>query len=378
MNKHLQLTGLVLAAILFTGAALRGQPYGGPAGDRRIEFPDIPGFRTLKCDFHMHTVFSDGSVWPDIRVQEALKDGLDAISVTDHIEYQPHRKDIPHPDMNRSYQLAAEAAGESDLIVIRGAEITRSMPPGHANAIFLEDVNALDREDVMDVFREARRQGAFIFWNHPHWTAQRPDGIATLTGMHRELISEGLLNGIEIVNEHIYSDEALQIALDHDLTFMGNSDVHGPVDWLFRIPGGGHRPVTLVFATEKSPEAIKEALFDGRTAVWFNNTLVGKKAYLVPLIRQSLRVTRRDTAIVQTVFIENISDADYIVQNLSGYTFHQNADVLTLGAHSTTVLRVKTREPLPALNLKFRLLNALVAPATHPEIIWPVETRDNL
>jgi len=41
---------------------------------RALKFPDVPGFKTLKCDFHQHTVFSDGSVWPDIRVMEALMD----------------------------------------------------------------------------------------------------------------------------------------------------------------------------------------------------------------------------------------------------------------------------------------------------------------
>ena len=56
--------------------------------NRAIEFPNIPGYLTLKCDFHMHTVFSDGSVWPDIRVEEALKDGLDAIATTEHLELQ--------------------------------------------------------------------------------------------------------------------------------------------------------------------------------------------------------------------------------------------------------------------------------------------------
>ena len=36
-----------------------------------IQIPDILGFKTLKCDFHMHTVFSDGLVWPTVRVGEA-------------------------------------------------------------------------------------------------------------------------------------------------------------------------------------------------------------------------------------------------------------------------------------------------------------------
>ena len=45
----------------------------------------------------------------------------------------------------------------------------------------------------------------------------------------RTLIQEGLLDGIEVVNEHT-SAEALQIALDHDLTVLGTSDIHGLID----------------------------------------------------------------------------------------------------------------------------------------------------
>ncbi|MFH1268845.1 MAG: PHP domain-containing protein, partial [Planctomycetota bacterium] len=55
---------------------------------REIQFPDVGGYQTLVCDFHMHTVFSDGQVWPPVRVKEAWSQGLDAIALTDHIEYQ--------------------------------------------------------------------------------------------------------------------------------------------------------------------------------------------------------------------------------------------------------------------------------------------------
>ena len=59
------------------------------AQERRIpNIPDIPGYQTLICDFHMHTVFSDGRVWPTVRVDEAWREGLDAIAITDHLEYQ--------------------------------------------------------------------------------------------------------------------------------------------------------------------------------------------------------------------------------------------------------------------------------------------------
>ena len=138
---------LLLAACIAIG--ISAQAENTPENTRAIEFPDIPGYVTLKCDLHMHTVLSDGNVWPSIRVQEALRDGLDVISITDHIEYQPHQKDIPHPDRNRSYELALKAAKGTELLIIPGTEITRLMPPGHFNAIFVKDVNKLDQKDVM-------------------------------------------------------------------------------------------------------------------------------------------------------------------------------------------------------------------------------------
>ena len=54
--------------------------------DRKIEFPNLPGLKTLVCDLHMHTVFSDGSVWPNIRVMEGNRDGLDVIATSEHLE----------------------------------------------------------------------------------------------------------------------------------------------------------------------------------------------------------------------------------------------------------------------------------------------------
>ena len=41
-----------------------------------INIPGFDGYQTLKCDFHIHTVLSDGSVWPTVRVQEAWREGL--------------------------------------------------------------------------------------------------------------------------------------------------------------------------------------------------------------------------------------------------------------------------------------------------------------
>ena len=139
------------------------------------------------------------------------------------------------------------------------------------------------------------------------------------------------------------------------------------------MPNGGHRPVTLVFAQDKSEKAIKEALEQRRTAVWFDNTLVGNAEYLAPLVENSLKVSRMGKTMVQTLMIENISDADYILENLSEYTLHNQASVFIVKSHETTKIQVKTIEELPAFQLRFKVLNAITAPGEHPEITIMVE-----
>ena len=78
MNKWILYLLLILFCLFFKG-------YGQDISKKK-QIPDIPGYMTLKCDFHMHKVFSDGKVWPTVRVAEALKEGLDAIALTDHID----------------------------------------------------------------------------------------------------------------------------------------------------------------------------------------------------------------------------------------------------------------------------------------------------
>lgn len=368
----------ILFFLLMLSSSLIAQTYHTHAYGRKIVFPDVPDYQTLTCDFHMHTVFSDGMVWPSIRVDEALRDSLDVIATTEHLEYQPKSADIPHPDRNRAFEIATRSARAYDLLVVNGSEITRSLPPGHVNAIFVEDANELLIEDSLEVFREANRQGAFTFWNHPNWLGQRDDAIAELTDFHKLLIDEELLHGIEVVNDRTYSDEALQIALDNDLTIIGTSDIHGLVDWQYNVPQGGHRPITLVFATEKTPEAIKEALFARRTVAYFNNLLIGREEHLKPLIEACLTAETQGYEGVRSVInvgIKNTSDTPFILANNSDFTFHANSDVIILEPHATTTLQVKTREQLDAFELPFTVLNGISAPNEHPEITFLVRTR---
>ncbi len=347
------------------------------AGERAIDFPDIEGYKTLKTDLHIHTVFSDGYVWPTIRVQEALKDGLDAIAMTDHIEYQPHKNDIPHPDRNRSYEIALQEAKNHDLLVINGSEITRSEPVGHNNAIFLSDANALLEDDAEDAFIAANDQGAFVFWNHPAWVAQSKKGLPIFSDFQRQRVQSRQLHGIEVINSIDYAEEALQIALDHNLTIMGTSDIHGLIDWDY-IHKDKTRPVTLVFAEEKSLESIKEALFDRRTVAAYTDLLVGREEFLIPLLESCLRVNSAsydgDSQIL-SVELENLSSSDLIAENNMTYTFYNEPPLFTVKAKDKIILKVKTLENLSSLSLDLIIKNAYSAPKQNPILKIPVDIK---
>ena len=362
---------LLLLSVLLPVSLSAAQTGHSHAHSRVIDFPDTDQFLSLTCDLHMHSVFSDGAVWPDIRVREAQRDGLDCIAITEHLEYQPHKADIPHPDRNRAYDIALQVAGQSGLIVIPGSEITRALPHGHANSIFISDANPLVVDDANDAYAEAHRQGGFTFMNHPNWGSQRKDGIARLEPTNIELINKGQISGIEVVNDLTYSDEALEIALKYDLTIIGTSDIHGLVDWQYKIPEGGHRPITVILAKEKTMEGIKEALLAGRTAAYYLDKLIGKEENVLPIVEASLSLKTNgyggDTSILNAS-ISNDSDTPYTLSNTSAYRFHDQADLIVVPAHETLALKVKTGERLTRLELSFDVLNVITAPNEHPSL----------
>lgn len=369
-----------------------------PDNPRLIEFPDVPGAKTLVVDLHSHSVFSDGHVWPKIRIEEAIRDGLDAFAVTEHLEWQPHLADIPHPDRNRAYQAAAAAAEGSELIVIAGSEITREQPAGHINAVFISNANELfrpgdspaDPSATADYYRAAHAwpaaeavaaanaQGAFVFINHPDWPSQRPSGIAELTELHEQLISEGQLHGVEIANGASYSSEAFAIALEADLTLLGVSDVHDLIDWDYPPAQGAHRPVTLVFSPDASAAGIRQALFDKQTVVWFKNLLMGREAVLLPLLEASLTIESAsyvaETEVLRVVF-RNHSDAVFELENLTEISTIEHAELISVPAHTDLTVSFKPGLRREQVKLAFEVRNALIAPGRHPVVSFAVNAR---
>jgi|SRR5690554_1535199 len=295
-----------------------------------VQIPDVNGYVVLKCDFHMHTVFTDGHVWPNVRVQEAWKEGLDAISFTEHVEYTPHSADVRVGNL-RPHELAKNLAKENNLILIKGTEVTRNTPPGHFNALFIHsdeelianrETNELDELAIQKVVD----QDAFIFWNHPGWRATQIPGSYEWIPFVDKMYKEGNLHGIEVVNGFGFHKKALDWALDRDLTVIGTTDVHNLIAHDYDIEREGvHRSMTLVMAKDRSAESIREALDAGRTVAWSSKYLVGKEEHVRDLFHASVSVSpkyheKSNARGVVTNYYEVVNNSDlyFELQLVSG------------------------------------------------------------
>ncbi len=315
-------------------------------GQRKIvNLPDLPGYVTLKCDFHLHSVFSDGNVWPTVRIDEALRDGLDAIAITDHLEYTPKKNFIPI-DFNAGWKLGENYARDRNIILVHGAEITRDMPPGHVNALFIQDATLLAVDSVMDAYAAAIKQGAFLQWNHPGWKSQEADGIPKMYEIHRKLIEKGWLHGIEFFNDSEYYPLVLTFCKQYNLAVTGNSDNHGVISEDYTKPAYTNRPMTLVFAKERTQEALKEAMFAGRTLVYFKDIIAGKEEYAKPFFYQCISVGKPYYRNDKNIFFEVTNRSDVPFYLVNGVANAPASINLEANAVTRVAVSRKVTEPL--------------------------------
>jgi 3',5'-nucleoside bisphosphate phosphatase len=288
---------------------------------RLIEVPDIDGYITLKGDFHMHTIFSDGAVWPETRVEEAWADGLDVIAITDHDTYHPH-KEYLNSDNNTHYKIASESAKEKNIILIHAIEITRKMPPGHFNALFVTDgnipeLNDTSRQAFLTSVEKLHNQGAVIFWNHPGWAAQQKDSVKWFD-VHQALADRGWLNGIEVFNSNEWYPVALQWAITKNLAPFANSDVHDAMRFAYNYQDDFIRPMTLVFVKDRTEQSIRQAMLEKRTVAWFNGHLAGSEELLGKLFDRSLNIQKLYSSNGKTKYqFSNSTDFTFQFKGLS-------------------------------------------------------------
>ena len=291
---------------------------------RKITIPDVGEYKVLKGDFHIHTVFSDGVSMPKERVAEAVDNGLDVIAITDHIEYRPHfggnsiKLLDKNDDHNIAYDIAKPEADKQNLILVRGTEVTKS--EWHFNALFLQDVNALAAvvDDWRQMLAVAVEQGGFNHWNHPNWVDRTPDaapfGIKSGDPMRffdeiEEVRLKGHLHGIEVFNGATYYPIVSQWCDERNLARIANSDIH-PSEWNQYGSQNPLRPMTLILATDRSYDAVREAFFARRTIGFAAGMVLGQREWLEKLFAACVTVETKPGLLELT----NKSDIPCFVQ----------------------------------------------------------------
>ncbi|OFY17753.1 MAG: hypothetical protein A2X02_03710 [Bacteroidetes bacterium GWF2_29_10] len=337
-----------------------------------IIIPDIMGYKLLKCDFHIHTVFSDGYVWPKYRIEEAWLDGLDVIAITDHLEYKPFNKYIDTSSYDNSYLIAAPDTFYYGLKLIKGCEITKKFPPGHFNALFTTNNNIIFNSDWEISIQEARKQGAYITWNHPNWYTKKfewPIEIQTA-------LSNKLIDGIEIFNGKSFYKEVLDSCQKNNIAMFANTDIHSTT--AISYENYHSRPMTLVFAKNNSIDEIKKALLDKHTLAFFADTLAGNEQFMKAIFDSSITYNPNVTFIKNTAYIRisNKSDIPYYLTNDSQDTSITMKKNINIPAHSTTIERVyiknaDTKEKYFAV--KYKVENCLITSDKRLEIYFNLQ-----
>lgn len=395
MKKNIKVIRFLLILIL-SNLCLAAMAQITEKTNRVISVPDIPGFKTLKCDFHMHTVFSDGHVWPSFRVNEAIRDGLDVISLTEHIDYEGFPEVVAR-NYNQSYDIAVEAAKNKNLLIIKGLEISPRVPPYHNNALFIKDANILPTDYMKDwkkkfvmkdtithdqllaPFLEAQKQDAFVFYNHPGYSWWDKKDTAIFTSFHKELLERKILKGVEVVNSGVYNILAHRLAMKYNLTMVCNTDEH--YDNAPRY-AKTHRPMTFVFAKEKTPESLKEALLAGRTALYFDDYLIARQreadAFFKAAVQISTERKLRNGEPILNIKLFNNSDIPFNIQasadfNIERYPFGQ----VTLAAHDTTTITLKALWKYPeSTPLRMKVLNLITSPDEVYQTVFNLSTEE--
>jgi hypothetical protein len=218
------------------------EPAPPPAPERRPRrsLPAASGLTWLACDFHAHTVHSDGALGRADLAALAVEAGLDVLAVTDHNTVSHHVG-------------LAEIGANYGLTLLPGQEVTTDR--GHANAF--GDIGWVDfRQPPPSWVETVRGRGGLLSINHP---------LATDCGWQHPLPDHPPLAEIwhwTWLDRRWSGPVAWWNAWGWETIPIGGSDFHRPDHGR---PVGA--PVTWVAAESAEPAAVLSGLGAGRTAV---------------------------------------------------------------------------------------------------------------
>ena len=393
---------LVVAGLMTSALAVSAQNYYQDSGNpetlvsadyqvntrKEIVLPQVNGYNVYKADLHTHSVFSDGQVNSTFRVNEAWLDGLDIMAVTEHIEYRSfedmmvrytknyhkgkYEKAVNNRidkkpvegaeflvDLNFAVRESQSAAKNKGLLIIPGTEITRNgTTVGHFNALFTTDNNLIYNVDPVQAVRNAKAQGALVMHNHPGWRKTSLEYTET----EKTLYEEGLIDGVEVMNFHEFYPGIVDRAREKGLFIAANTDVHGATAHDHGL-SGFNRPMTLIFAKEKTLESVREALEAKRTLAYGFGAVCGEEQLLKDFFAASVKVTVNRIG-TQNVYltVTNMSSITYVLKR------GDSNQVKLAPFHSMQFSMPKTRE-----TFDLTVLNMYSSKDGHPTVAFKWE-----
>ena len=344
-----------------------------------IFLPVVNGYNVYKADLHTHTLYSDGSVMPSFRVQEAWQQGLDIIAITDHLESRRTEEVMvkylekyvsdeypeavntfialePTPvgsimvDLNFGIKAVQKEAERYGLVVIPGGEISRcGATIGHFNALFIQDCNLIYDPDPLTSIRNAKAQNALVMHNHPGYRRTNID----YSEVEKQAYAEGLIDGVEVMNGSSFYPGVIDRVREKGLFIAACTDVHGANKY-----DAFERPMTLIFAKDKSLESIREALEARRTLAMGFNTISGEEQLLKDFFKAGVKVE---------VIRKSSSGTELLLTNTTPITYLIRQDGVNQKriTPSTSIL-IKAGKGQSGIS--FEVLNMFCASDKHPVI----------
>ena len=229
--------------------------------------PDLYSRRALRGDFHIHSNISDGDESPALVAAYYRMAGYDVCALTDHYYYNSGKFANEKFDFKTDFQImCAEEVhnnyyGHFHMVNLGGKK--------SVNTVYFDEPERIEREvsalkgtvTVPDglnereylhrvwLYREAKKNGGFVVFPHPHWEIY--NHYHTETKMSRAIMENGLCDAFEIFGGVHPDGMHLQAALYHSmqaeglkLPIIGSTDCHSVFKKDFKMAS------TILFSKE--------------------------------------------------------------------------------------------------------------------------------
>jgi hypothetical protein len=160
------------------------------------------------------------------------------------------------------------------------------------------------------------------------------------------LIEKGWLHGIEFFNDSEYYPLVMTFCKQFNLAVMANSDNHGVISEDYREPEYNNRPMTLVFAKERTHDALKEAMFARRTLAYFRNMIAGREEYAKPFFYQCISVGKPYYQDDKNIYFEVTNRSDVPFYLVNGKPDSPQSITLAANGLTRVVVSKKVTSPL--------------------------------